>query len=83
MEGAGGEQAGLTAQNAVFRYTADMSEVDPLVEEARAAGEAYIDSFKGDRAAMLADFEAPRGRGASGGGKVCQPRAEGAAGSAA
>jgi hypothetical protein len=29
---------------------------DPLVEEARKAGQAYIDSFKGDRKAMLADL---------------------------
>ncbi len=29
---------------------------DPLVEEARKAGEAYIKSFKGDRKALLADL---------------------------
>jgi hypothetical protein len=29
---------------------------DPLVEEARAAGKAYIDSFKGDRQALLEDL---------------------------
>ncbi len=31
--------------------------IDPLVEEARNAGQAYIESFKGDRQAMLADLE--------------------------
>ncbi len=29
---------------------------DPLVEQARQAGQAYIASFKGDRKAMLADL---------------------------
>jgi len=29
---------------------------DPLVEEARQAGQKYIDSFKGDDRAMLADL---------------------------
>jgi hypothetical protein len=29
---------------------------DPLVEEARRAGQAYIDSFKGDWRALLADL---------------------------
>ena len=32
-----------------------MSE-DPIVEEARSAGQAYIESFRGDRAALLADL---------------------------
>ena len=32
-----------------------MSE-DPIVEEARKAGQAYIESFRGDRAALLADL---------------------------
>lgn len=31
---------------------------DPLVEEARRAGQAYIDSFKGDWRAMIADLRA-------------------------
>ena len=30
--------------------------IDPLVEEARKAGQEYIASFKGDRKAMLADL---------------------------
>lgn len=30
--------------------------IDPIVEEARKAGQAYIDSFKGDRKAMIADL---------------------------
>ena len=29
---------------------------DPLVEEARRAGQAYIDSFRGDWSALLADL---------------------------
>jgi hypothetical protein len=29
---------------------------DPLIEQARQAGQAYITSFKGDRKAMLADL---------------------------
>jgi hypothetical protein len=29
---------------------------DPIVEEARKAGQAYIDSFHGDRDALLADL---------------------------
>ncbi|GMU21609.1 MAG: hypothetical protein AMXMBFR13_17010 [Phycisphaerae bacterium] len=29
---------------------------DPLIEEARKAGQAYIRSFKGDRHALLADL---------------------------
>jgi hypothetical protein len=29
---------------------------DPLVEEARRAGQAYIDSFKGDWGALIADL---------------------------
>jgi hypothetical protein len=29
---------------------------DPLIEEPRQAGQAYIASFKGDRRAMLADL---------------------------
>ncbi len=29
---------------------------DSLIEEARRAGQAYIDSFKGDRKAMLEDL---------------------------
>ena len=33
-----------------------MLDEDPLVEEARAAGKAYIESFKGDRQAMLEDL---------------------------
>ena len=32
-----------------------MSE-DPIVEEVRSAGQAYIESFRGDRAALLADL---------------------------
>jgi len=31
-------------------------EDDPIVEQARKAGQAYIDSFKGDWKAMLADL---------------------------
>ena len=30
---------------------------DPLVEEARRAGQQYIDSFKGDWAALIADLQ--------------------------
>ena len=30
---------------------------DPLVEEARQAGQRYIDSFKGDRKALIADMK--------------------------
>jgi LDH2 family malate/lactate/ureidoglycolate dehydrogenase len=30
--------------------------IDPLVDEVRKAGQAYIDSFKGDRKAMLEDL---------------------------
>jgi hypothetical protein len=30
---------------------------DPLVEEARTAGQQYIDSFKGDWAAVIADLQ--------------------------
>ena len=30
---------------------------DPLVEEARQAGQRYIDSFKGDWAAVIADLQ--------------------------
>lgn len=30
--------------------------MNPIVEEARKAGQAYIDSFKGDRKAMIADL---------------------------
>ena len=30
--------------------------IDPLVEEARKAGQAYIAAFKGDRKAMLEDL---------------------------
>ena len=33
-----------------------MTDTDPLIEEARKAGQAYMDSFKGDRAAMLEDL---------------------------
>jgi hypothetical protein len=33
-----------------------MTMKDPIVEEARAAGKAYIDSFKGNRKAMLLDL---------------------------
>jgi hypothetical protein len=29
---------------------------DPIVEEARAAGQAYVDSFKGDWKALIADL---------------------------
>ena len=29
---------------------------DPIVEEARRAGQAYVESFKGDRRALLADL---------------------------
>lgn len=29
---------------------------DPVVEEARAAGHAYVDSFKGDWKALIADL---------------------------
>jgi hypothetical protein len=31
--------------------------VDPLVEEAREAGQHYIDSFRGDWKALIADLE--------------------------
>ena len=33
-----------------------MTNEDPIVEEARRAGQGYIDSFKGDRDALLADL---------------------------
>jgi hypothetical protein len=33
-----------------------MNREDPIVEEARRAGQAYIDSFKGDWEAMRADL---------------------------
>jgi hypothetical protein len=36
---------------------------DPLVEEARRAGQAYINSFKGDRKAMLEDLRLRAERG--------------------
>jgi hypothetical protein len=41
--------------------------IDPIVEEARAAGQAYIDSFKGNRKAMLDDL---RRRSREGGREV-------------
>jgi hypothetical protein len=34
-----------------------MTDEDPIVEEARRAGQAYIDSFKGDWKAMIADLQ--------------------------
>ena len=34
-----------------------MTDEDPIVEEARRAGQAYVDSFKGDWKAMLADLQ--------------------------
>ena len=30
--------------------------VDPIIQEVREAGQAYLESFKGDRRAMLADI---------------------------
>jgi hypothetical protein len=33
-----------------------MTDEDPIVEEARKAGQAYIDSFKGDWKALIADL---------------------------
>ncbi len=43
---------------------------DPLVEEVRKAGQAYIDSFGGDLAAIVADLQRRTGEARRAGRKV-------------
>ena len=47
-----------------------MTDEDPIVEEARRAGQAYIDSFKGDWKALIADLQR---RSEAAGRKIISP----------
>ena len=46
---------------------------DPIVEEARQAGQAYIDSFNGDLKAVFADLERRREEARRAGHVVASP----------